>query len=281
MLTLDKLNIPFPNYNHIYHYTTANTAIEYILNEKEILFNSVRNTNDPLEFLDYCHVVSTNGEIGNTEIRRLIDVGHDINSIIKRKFKICCFCEDKEISGDLYSNNPIMYKGYCRSRMWSQYADDHKGVCLIFNKSRLIREITKDINIKHYEKKVIYDDNLPGLFDACDIEYDKDHNKLALERACEYIDKYLFMKLRDYEHENEFRIALLSDKYPNDDKIKVRINSSLIGIIVGTKFNDIYMPSIKKVKGKRIPIFKLAWFNGKPELLDVTKKVHLTKASTL
>ena len=31
-------------------------------------------------------------------------------------------------------------KGWARSRMWAQYADNHKGVCLIFDKLCLEKE---------------------------------------------------------------------------------------------------------------------------------------------
>jgi hypothetical protein len=225
------------------------------------------NTNDPLEFLDYCHVVSSNGDAEKSEVRRQLDMGHEINNIIKRKFKICCFCKDSKITGEIWDNNPILYKGYCRSRMWSQYAENQKGVCLIFNRKGLIDIIRSISDLKSFEKEIVYDDNLSGLFSAYDIEYSENINKTALERSIEYIDNYLFMKLNDYSHEQEYRIALFSDKYNEGDCEKINFGDSLEGIIIGPRFNKNYIPSIRSSLGNiSIPIFVLNWFNGKPEI---------------
>ena len=34
-------------------------------------------------------------------------------------------------------------------RMWAQYGENHKGVCFIFDKAKLIKKITKELN-NHY-----------------------------------------------------------------------------------------------------------------------------------
>ena len=40
------------------------------------------------------------------------------------------------------------YYGYYRPRMWAQYAEQHQGVCLVFDKEKLLKCFEKSLSAK-------------------------------------------------------------------------------------------------------------------------------------
>jgi hypothetical protein len=271
MLKAKDLEDVFKDDRFIYHYTNYNTAIEYILYENTLLFSKVNRTNDPLEFESIIHCAGWNGNIDVDERWRLIEIGKESNHIVKNKFKICCFCIDKDID-EFTDYVPHINKGYCRSRMWSQYGGSHKGVCLVFNKSRLLEIIKKDFDYVVAEE-ITYKNDLSNLLDITSIEYETDRDTIPLERVKKYIHEYLFQKLADYKSEQEYRIAVYADDESNSTL--VNFEDSLVGIILGVRFPDIYEINIRNaMKFRKLPIFRIGWFHGKPELFEVENDTY-------
>jgi hypothetical protein len=263
MLTKEDFNDKLKDDRFIYHYTSYSCAIENILKDKKLLFNRVNNTNDPLEFENILHHASYSGNIDIDEKIKLLQIGDDSNDIVKNKFKICCFCMDKEadISTD---DNPYINKGVYRLRTWSQYGDGHKGVCLVFNKDKLIKIIKNKFD-DVFEKEISYKYFFADLSDITNIKYERDRNEIPLERVKKYIYEYLFQKHIDYESEQEYRIAIYQD---NDcDNILIDFEDSLEGIIVGVGFPKDYETRIKN--STKLPVFKMKWLNGYPFILGI------------
>jgi len=260
MLTKEYFNDNFKNDDrYIYHYTSYICAIENILKDKKLLFNKVKNTNDPFEFENIIHSASHNGNIDNNEKINLLQIGTDSNDIVKNKFKICCFCVDNEADISI-DNNIYINRGHCRSQMWSQYGASHKGVCLVFNKNKLM-EIIKNKFDDVFEKEISY----KHFFDIKNIKYEIDMNAIPLERVKKYIFEYLFQKHIDYKSEQEYRIAIYQDD--DCDNILIDFKDSLEGIILGTKFPEVYITCIKN--STELPVFRMKWLNGHPFVLGI------------
>ena len=141
---------------------------------KDLLFNSLSNTHDPLEFLDYSAVTLDDKIRSDERISEEINMISSINVIFKTATKIACFSADV-VPKPGVDPSLLFGKGFCRSRMWSQYADAHRGVCLIFDRNILIDsvndhiktlEIKPETSINLDTNYVTYDNKLPGLSSA-------------------------------------------------------------------------------------------------------------------
>ena len=249
----------------IYHYTSTKVLIESILPKNSIKFNSLENTNDPLEFQNY--IIKYNQSF----TYNIFEVGIELNKILKKGFKICCFSIDSSSENDYIFN-----KGFCRSRMWSQYADNNRGVCLIFNKKmfekcmfKWAKELNENFNDKVfiYNKPIKYDDSLDGLNEALTVKISGNPKNYIHRHIEKYIDNLLFLKVEDYSSENEYRIGLYSKAFDVEDEIFINYENSLEGIILGTNFCTEYLINIHQFnKYSGVTIFSLNWENGKPEL---------------
>ena len=133
---LDEFTDPMiGNDKYLYHYTSLNRAFEHILHEGKLLLASLKLTNDPRESKDWNWTfrnISHEIDIAIPSVEELVTVSSEINLKIKRDCKLCCFSIDDKTK-NLYSG-----RGWGHPRMWAQYADKHKGVCLVFDKDKLI-----------------------------------------------------------------------------------------------------------------------------------------------
>ena len=125
---LNNERIPeLPNMDLLFHYTSVQVALEHILGRGMLRFSCLSSTNDPHEFAPPPHIalgISREAMLKNKEFIPAID------DLLGRA-KIACFCQSIQTS-DRFG------WGVSRSRMWSQYADDHSGVCLVFSKEKLL-----------------------------------------------------------------------------------------------------------------------------------------------
>ena len=125
-----------PVTDFLFHYTTAETLIEGILPEGRFELGSFASLNDPRESKDWNFGLGTRlGWDGVTD--EFIDnVQREATGFLKNNTKVGCFSKnDSRVSG--YDTDELYLWGCCRPRMWDQYGDEHRGVCLVFNRKRL------------------------------------------------------------------------------------------------------------------------------------------------
>lgn len=88
----------------------------------------------------------------------------------------------------------------------------------------------------------------------------------ALNRhARQHLQELFFTKLRDWESECEYRLALLAAV---DEPIHVDYGKTLRAVIIGADVEHIpYMPSVEALCLRyNAEIFKISWTNGRPRL---------------
>ena len=264
---------------YIYHYTKIKTCSDYILQDMTLQFGIFSRTNDPREFDTPPTVLSTSGKMGKRDFDFLNEYQHSLISG-KNRFNVTCFCEDnEEIMGK--ENSVVFGKGWARARMWAQYADSHKGVCIVFDKAKLIDEVTKQASeFRHGEIK--YENRNPALESLLDIHIDEE-TELTLEIESKIIDKLyesLFYKFDDYRDENEFRVIV---KQEGENLFKLNIASSIHAVIFGAKSGleyssidyDEYLESkryriIELCKKKNIDMYNAMWSVKEPWLSGVS-----------
>lgn len=241
----------------IFHYTKKKVFFEKILQNLELRLSPLEVMNDPME---YKKPIFTNTMYGysNTD-KELIDKAENLLSNLKLKqCKIACFC----------SNSDSQTKGYLRSRMWSQYGENHEGICLVFSKQDLYNLIDKTYkfeDVKYIEKPF-------PLLDS-----DFNYHELKLNSLDIFCDKYFenkykklfFTKIIDYRDEAEFRLL----KRVKDENIiydYIPIEKCLKGIIVGDRFHSVYNIILKKLEKENSFDIRICKFHNMSGLLSLT-----------
>jgi len=221
------MNIPriFQDDDTVYHYTTSENALLYILKEMKLRLSPRANSLDPIEntkeFISY----------SDDHDSDLIEIGRRISAELKNA-KQLSFCKNKP--NDLMAGIPTVYPfekyGFAKPRMWDNYGDKYKGVCMAFSKSKLQKVI----------KNTMLFDNDNG-----DVEY-LNYNEFSIkhqsivwkgteiytyEHYIKHFKKRLFYKHEDYIMENEYRICSLSNE-PFD---YIDIKDAFVGLIISNK----------------------------------------------
>jgi len=74
---------------------------------------------------------------------------------VKKRCKTICFTCDEE-DGVGFSIDGIYSRGFCKPRMWAQYADNHSGVCLVFDWVK----IGESIRNAFREEKLVFEGHI-------------------------------------------------------------------------------------------------------------------------
>ena len=233
----------FNNKDTIFHYTKLETAFEKILKNKQLRFTKYIDSKDPHEYKKRNFALTIQGNISWSQFdEKLLQANKDINKMIQNKLRMICFCR-----------NITNCSGYLHPRMWNQYADNHRGVCLAFSKKALQKAVRKKQSqsdfkkngiVKYYPHKDIRFDKM-YKYQASTINYTNPNHDIIKEHLnINY--KYLFFKKhRDYRDEAEYRFIVLD----MDNKFKyLDISDCLVGIILGHSFPPIYLSIVESIK---------------------------------
>ena len=237
----------------IFHYTKKETAMEYILNDKKLKFGFFHSTNDPYEYRRKSIKAFDSGNIDESlwlNSINLID-----NTILNTAF--LSFCTKRN--------------GYKKPRMWSQYGQNHSGVCLVFSKKSLIETIKNELSQNYliynedvkYKSK-IYNDNLNIHNNNLTL------NEIIINHIKQDYKNIFFQKHSDYKDENEFRIILVQKNENNFfQNIFIDISNSIKFIILGDNFPKEYLPTINNLSSKlNIEYKSLCWEHNQYFLLE-------------
>lgn len=262
---------------YVYHFTTKETALEHILPKKQIRLSSFQKTNDPKESKDWHFSLSHDIEAPQTEeltnyLREIMQKGA---IQIKEKCKVLCVSRDIYINEEQHDLN--YSRGYAKPRMWAQYGGNYTGVCLVFEKTDLDKEIfniSKKNSMEYFSGNVNYSHtNFP--LDALHLNIStftdgKAINRQALfetieKKVATHSDFYFFHKHEDWSTECEARWIL---RGVDADPQLIDITSSLKAVILGSDFNLAYLPLVMSAAQElEIPVLILGWMNERIHLL--------------
>lgn len=262
----------------ICHYTKVESGLN-ILFEKRLRLNSLSKTNDPresrpLEFLTFQDFQQQN----NLDVDKANNViCNDIPKIIMEEWKVLCFTLDAttqyEKTNETFRRMYAVFldPGYARPRMWAQYADNHKGFCLVFDREKLDEKIKQKFKGKCFPGTVGYDGETfvsLSLFPPPATNLIADIKNLGrVEAARKYVvDHYVSLFLRknpDWEDETKYRWLIYSTKQKVED---ISIEGVIQAVLVGVDFPKIYEPSlIPLCRDLGIPAKRILWKNGIPK----------------
>jgi hypothetical protein len=229
------------------------TAVEFILHDMTLRLGPVNDTNDPAEDGPPTPVTGVGLGVQQEMAHRLFELDK-----LKRGRQLACFSRDR--NAPYNGPDPISSRGYGRDRMWAQYADNHRGVCLFFDREVFEIEFKKQLQDKGFAMAmpVEYND-VPSVI-PCSIHVPIEQviTKNARER--------FFTKRKDWESEQEYRFLFVPkdpDAAPPHEYIG--IHEALVAICVGHRFPVGLRPCIEAICDReKINAFKMKYINGVP-----------------
>jgi len=251
------------------HYTKKDIALEKILFSKKIKLGQLGFTNDPKE--------SKPKELSlfsdpHERLHSFHEIVQEAKRVSKEEWKVLCMTETlsdekgKNVEG--IDIGKFFTSGYSRPRMWAQYADNHTGVCLIFDGFQLHKNITN--TLKNQSSSIFHGlvnyQNVNSLHDNM-LKYDKYIKPYGLTEGIRkyYLDKYkkyFLSKYADWQNETEYRWLIHS---PANSPEFIPITGALTNILVGVDFPKVYNPTlIELCKELNVSAGRMDWIGGTP-----------------
>ncbi len=225
----------FKETDKLYHFTTFDSA-KKIIESNSLRFGRLNNMNDIHETSKSMFAKSNMQEFPEELLNELY------NEIYRyRQISLTQDTQDK--------------CGFDLHNMWGLYANKFDGVCLVFDKNKLLEQIKKSKD-DIYEGEVSYNRDV-------DSSVIIDNTKVSSEIQ-KNAERLFFQKRKEWEHEQEFRLI---KKCPVEIKEEYfRFGDSLKFIILSNVLIDVdnvrYAENERKIKlcAKDIPI--LIYGNG-------------------
>lgn len=270
----------FNNEDYVAKYTTLDRVIKDILPFNEIRVSSAHNVNDPYE--KDKEWLQEDVSLGNTteEIYKTNEIFSDIKNKIFSHIKLFCVTgyrqkktHERDVSDHIY----------CKPRMWATYGDNHKGICLIFDKNDLTRNFENQEKSKEFKnicnKEVDYLNFLSHVnnnifvtlnelkkFYKGPTEYDAEKLLSLIDNNYLFRTKY-FRKHSDWESESEYRWLVFSKDI---EDLNINYGNSLKAIVLGINVESKYECIFKKFTS--IPLYKISFEDSEYKISKLTTK---------
>lgn len=267
---------------YLYHYTTADTLCNYILQQGRLRFSRFENVNDPRGAKDWRLSLRGSHEELNLDFEKGEKIVSEMNRLIKFNCKMGCFsCDPKSAEVTRAREDEgediidaIYHRGHSRPNLWWHYGDRHRGVCLIFDRDQLEANINAAIDyprqamdsgeILYKNPPVVPDLSVAGPLTINLGEVLKHGSEEAARLHFDRFKQRLFFnKCEDWTYENEFRFLITGI---DDADFYVSIKSALAGILVGDEFPDEFKSVVDRhSKRDEFDVATMTWTNGVPQ----------------
>lgn len=262
------------------HYTSAETAFSHILPTRMLQMNSYQRMRDPLE---------------NKELHRLLRFvdgiepdgltlgeAQELVGEIRGQMRILCLTMDAKG----YEDEQIQAFGraYARARMWEQYADEHRGVCLAFSADCMANTFFNEL--KRFGaaacNPVRY---TPGGFAVSPARL-IDAGRLTAGDPAALLTKHITshhedlwsLKLSDWDSEYEYRFVVFVPTAPLHEPIHVPFADCLRAIVLGERFDPALLPRARELASElRVGLCRLEWDSGRPSICAVHRRDDLRR----
>lgn len=221
----------------LYHYTKYESAIKILANGY-LFMRSLENQNDPWEFLP--------------RENHIVDCGESLKESAQNLKKHSMAIDERNnyVRQASFSIDTNLRHGWNLTRMWAQYADNHAGVCLIFDYKQLYDDFNAAFADKatHYACRQI---NYVNLYELDNLE-DKYWKPTTTFFHKDFID-LLFTKHDDFAQEQEYRfLAAIKDLKTSDENLRLPIKKSFCGLITGKRFEQKHEENINRLRIKHL-----------------------------
>jgi hypothetical protein len=337
VMTDDGPQLPFAPGECLYHYTSMETLLRYILPKGTIKLSPYASVRDPLEVKKHIEIgppspLEIRARVKATDIAGWVhdwDPGRDDPNMDPRgliEFRIGQVQKSlARIAAELAAYVPIVWQttyakhvkmlcltqdapfareeerpysfGYARPRMWEQYGDNHRGVCLCFGRDELLATLEEEASGRRGFSWAWA--NPSGAYDHGPVTYRRtgpDQRVLTAplasvsaslelaspDDAYEFLvanrkalwGELLFAKLDDWEGEREYRWVT----FRRDDTAPcfTGYRAALKAVIIGEEFPQWAVASLREINtsrrvydGELLPpaaLYRLQWPRQTPTL---------------
>lgn len=253
----------------LYHYTKARTVIDYILKDFTLRLGPYTQTNDPKETKAWEFDLGTNQtrDLGKQNINELSE---QMNQILKSKTGVLCFCQDDDgLTGSHLED--VTRRGFMKPRMWAQYGDNHRGLCLVIDKTRFLnafkvateRELFSVHGLVAYANRSFLHGSA-GYVYTINVDFLEDH---GIEKFCwAYIKQHyknlFFEKMTDWSSEKEYRCLIFRSV---SEAFLVSIRDSLRGIMFGESVDPDHVLEVQELTATiGVETMGIIWKNACP-----------------
>lgn len=249
----------------LHHYTKLATAVEHILAHQELRLGRFRDTNDPREYKKF-NVRMAGRDLGHDVYEQVVRLADEM---LKDTWGLACLTMDNPSATEPVNT---WDRGWARSRMWAQYGENHGGVCLVFDRQEMVREVVDQLDAEGDagHGPVRYENSAALNAFVIDANRVDPANPLiaVTNQMWAHHEELFLLKARDWETEYEYRF-LLRRQEPSPFSATVR--SSLRGLVLGDVVSEAYRPSIDALcETLQIGASRIVWNNGTPSLRDIS-----------
>jgi hypothetical protein len=242
---------PFNQYNRfLAHYTSRYAALAHILPQQLVRLSPFGLMRDPLEAKDLYIALAPASTLPTgspfppltyESIHRELNEG--VSHILKQEFKLLSMTADDAPSpaGGFPAGEGHFGRCYARPRMWEQYAEGHRGLCLLFNHDRLIEEVSAALRNRQWfrHRPVSYRPMSAGLRADPHLEWEAVLSQPMDALIASLVEKRapesFFEKFDDYASEQEYRFVV---RAPEEQFLQIDFGQSLGGVVIGAEFPD-------------------------------------------
>lgn len=244
----------------LFHYTSAATALDYVLVERRLRLNPPSGMNDPFESDPYW--VSFSGE-WDGDPDELLRLSADASGELRDRCRMACLTR----SGPNSWASLVGYgNGYMRARMWAQYADGHSGVCLALDHDalRMAARRAERSDVRLFQGPVRYrtEEDREILIQLPLTSVQENLAEFVEGMFPSVVAGLYFSKAWDWSSESEYRFLLYGDV---DEYEYIDIRAALTGVFCGPRFPIARFADLRA----RCPelweagrIFRMVWRNG-------------------
>lgn len=238
---------------YLYHYTSVKVLVDHILPKNELRVGRYLNTNDPKETKDWQFNAGTI-EKRNLENYDLDALSHDMTRGMKRRTNVICFTQDRELTGS--NVDDIHNRGFCRPRMWAQYAENHAGVCLIFDFESLTNAVVaafpdhrRFAGPVSYKNRTISQDLATSPY-VINIDWleSLDREEYLAAHIYTHHARLFFEKSEDWRDEVEYRWVLFGEE---DQDLFLDFEQALVGVVFGASCASDHIREIEAFSEQR------------------------------
>lgn len=255
---------------HLFHYTSVDAAVSGILPSQTLRLSPYPATNDLWESEPHYPMLTSSGEHPAASDFAVWD---DLDRQLRQHAKVGCLTQDIALPESVF--NPDALRGWAHLALWAHYGGRHAGVCLRFDRERLVASFLKahagpTSLAFHGPVHYLTSPHSPvtrGVDTRQVSEFGGD--AVALAYGEKYKDQLFFRKHLDWDSESEYRLVVLNQ---TADYEFVDIREALTGVILGSAFPPDRIPDLLEILEQyAVPVEQIRYLNRRMQCLPFEK----------
>lgn len=228
----------------LYHYTSADGALFGILHSGNLRLSPFEFTNDLWESRPLYPNLTSHFDDQAASSQNSFALWKEIDRNIRLHSKVACLTQDWDLPDHVLNRDAL--RGWAHLSLWAHYGAGHAGVCLRFDKEKLIRafEQSGEPEAHLFHGSVTYVGAAVGAGPyGIDIGQVKEFgvDAVAAAYAASNKDSIFLRKHSDWSNESEYRFVLMDQSVL---PATFSIRNALTGVFLGDSFPQRRLPAL-------------------------------------